>query len=89
MVPMLMPVVEGIGINRLQFGAIMIVGVAIGLVTPPIGMCLNAAAKISKMEITGIFKGALPYLVCNVIVLLLITFIPEISLWLPGLFFNF
>jgi tripartite ATP-independent transporter DctM subunit len=88
MVPMLMPVVEGIGINRIQFGAIMIVGLAIGLNTPPVGMCLNAGAKISGMEITDIFKGALPYLICNVIVLLLITFIPAISLWLPGLFFN-
>ncbi|MDD5454826.1 MAG: TRAP transporter large permease [Candidatus Ratteibacteria bacterium] len=82
-VPMLMPVMEGIGISGLQFGAIMIVGVAIGLVTPPVGMCLNAAAKISKMEITDIFKGAVPYLVCNLIILLLVTFIPELSLWLP------
>jgi len=87
MVPMLMPLMEGIGIKRLKFGAIMIVGVAIGLVTPPVGMCLNAAAKISKMEITDIFKGALPYLVCNVIILLLVTFVPALSTWLPGLFF--
>jgi tripartite ATP-independent transporter DctM subunit len=87
-VPILLPVMEGLGVSALQFGAIMIVGVAIGLVTPPVGMCLNAAAKISKMDITDIFKGALPYIVCNFIILLLVTFIPALSLWLPGLVFK-
>jgi len=87
-VPILMPVMEGIGINGLQFGAIMIVGIAVGLVTPPVGMCLNAASKISKMEITEIFRGALPYLTCNLLILLLVTFIPALSLWLPGLVFK-
>jgi len=84
-VPILLPVMEGLGVSALQFGAIMIVGVAMGLVTPPVGMCLNAAAKVSKMDITDIFKGALPYLICNFIILLLVTFIPALSLWLPGL----
>jgi len=86
-VPILQPVMAGLGVGGLQFGAIMIVGIAIGLVTPPVGMCLNACAKISKMEITQIFKGALPYIVCNVIILILVTFIPALSTWLPGLFF--
>jgi tripartite ATP-independent transporter DctM subunit len=86
-VPILQPVMAGLGVGGLQFGAIMIVGIAIGLVTPPVGMCLNACAKISKMEITQIFKGALPYVVCNFIILLLVTFIPALSTWLPGLFF--
>jgi tripartite ATP-independent transporter DctM subunit len=85
--PILLPVMQGLGVSSLQFGAIMIVGVAIGLVTPPVGLCLNAAAKISKMDITEIFKGAVPYLVCNFIVLVLVTFIPQLSTWLPGLFF--
>ncbi len=87
-VPILLPVMEGLGVSALQFGAIMIVGTAIGLVTPPVGMCLNAAAKISKMDIVDIFKGALPYLACNFTILLLVTFIPALSTWLPGLFFG-
>jgi tripartite ATP-independent transporter DctM subunit len=86
-VPILQPVMAGLGVNGLQFGAIMIVGIAIGLVTPPVGMCLNACAKISKMEITQIFKGAMPYIVCNFTILILVTFIPALSTWLPGLFF--
>jgi len=83
--PILLPVMKQFGMNELQFGAILIVGLAIGLVTPPVGMCLNVANKICGLSIVRIFKEALPFIICNVIVLILITFIPELSLWLPGL----
>ena len=83
--PILIPVMASLGINELQLGAIMIVGTAIGLVTPPVGMCLNAATKICGLSITGIFWHAFPFILCNVIILLLVTFVPEVSLWLPGL----
>ena len=65
------------GFSPLQFGAMMITGLAIGLVTPPVGMCLNACNKINRMPIIEIFKGAAPYVICNVIVLI------SISLWGP------
>ncbi len=83
--PVFIPVMAALGVNELQFGAIMIVGCAVGLVTPPVGMCLNAATKICKIPITEIFWNASPLLVCNVIILLLVTFVPQVSLWLPGL----
>lgn len=85
--PLLLPVMDSIGIDTLQFGAIMIVGLAIGLVTPPLGMCLNACTKIRDcdLSIVGIFKNAAPFLACNLIILLLVTFVPQISLWLPKL----
>ena len=55
--PLLLPVMNSIGVDTLQFGAIMIVGLAIGLVTPPLGMCLNACTKIRDcdLSIVGIF----------------------------------
>lgn len=84
-VPILLPVMKGLGIDGLQFGAMMITGCAIGLVTPPIGMCLNAATKVCKLQITEIFKASLPFIVCNFVVLLLVTYIPAISMWLPNL----
>jgi TRAP-type C4-dicarboxylate transport system permease large subunit len=84
--PILLPVVKQFGMNELQFGAIMIVGLAIGLVTPPVGMCLNVANKISGLSIIEIFKSALPFIICNIIVLIVVTFIPAASLWLPGFF---
>lgn len=87
-VPILLPVMRGLGVDGLQFGAMMITGCAIGLVTPPIGMCLNACTKITKMQITDIFMEALPFIVCNFIVLLLVTYVPAISMWLPTLIFK-
>ena len=83
--PIMLPVMRYFGFTDLQFGAMMIVGPAIGLVTPPVGMCLNACNKINKMPIVDIFKAAAPYLVCNVIVLILISTIPSLTTWLPAL----
>ncbi len=77
--PMLLPVVQKFGIDALQFGSILMVGTAIGLATPPLGMCLNAANKISKLSIMEIFHAAWPFLLCDLIVLLMITFIPELT----------
>jgi tripartite ATP-independent transporter DctM subunit len=86
--PILLPIMSGFGVEPLQFGAMMIVGLAIGLVTPPVGMCLNAATKICGMPITRIAKHAMPFIICNIVVLLLVTYIPQISLWLPSVVFN-
>ena len=82
--PILLPVMQQFGMGELQFGAIIIVGLAIGLVTPPVGMCLNVASKICGLDIIAIFKGALPFIICNVLVLLSVTFIPFLSTWLPA-----
>lgn len=85
LVPILLPVMRQFGIDELQFGAIMIVGTAIGLVTPPVGMCLNVATKICGLSIMQIFRHALPFIICNVIILILVTFIPAVSTWLPSI----
>ena len=67
-----------VGVQTASFVAIIgAAGLAIGLVTPPVGMCLNACNKINRMPIIEIFKGAAPYVICNVIVLI------SISLWGP------
>jgi TRAP-type C4-dicarboxylate transport system permease large subunit len=73
-----------LGINGIQFGVILITGLAVGLVTPPVGMCLNVCSAISKVRIGAIFKAALPFLIANLITLILITYIPALSLWLPA-----
>ena len=81
--PIMLPVMQNYGFSALQFGAMMITGLAIGLVTPPVGMCLNACNKINRMPIIAIFKGALPYLICNIIVLLAISLWGPFTTWLP------
>ena len=83
--PLLLPVMQRLGITALQFGVIMIVGMAVGLVTPPIGMCLNATTKICRLPIMEIFRNAIPLVLCNVAVLLVVTFFPGVYMWLPRL----
>ena len=81
--PILLPIMRALGVSDWQFGGIFIIGLAIGLVTPPVGMCLNVCNKINGMPVMKIAKGALPYMVCNIVVLLLITFIPELTTAVP------
>ena len=83
--PIMLPVMQNYGFSALQFGAMMITGLAIGLVTPPVGMCLNACNKINRMPIIDIFKGAAPYVLCNVIVLIAISVWPDLTAFLPRL----
>jgi tripartite ATP-independent transporter DctM subunit len=83
--PVFLPAVKALGMSSVQFGVILICGLAVGLVTPPVGMCLNVASAISKLGIGRIFRGALPFLLANAITLVLITLLPALSMWLPGL----
>lgn len=83
--PILLPVMHSYGFSTLQFGAMMITGLAIGLVTPPVGMCLNACNKINGMPVVEIFKNAVPYITCNVIVLIAISIWEPLTTWLPTL----
>lgn len=82
--PVFLPAMKVLGINGIQFGVILITGLAVGLVTPPVGMCLNVCSAISRLQIGTIFKAALPFLLANLITLILITYIPALSLWLPS-----
>ncbi|MDX9860764.1 MAG: TRAP transporter large permease [Rhodospirillales bacterium] len=82
--PVFLPGLVAMGVSPIQFGAIMITGLAVGLVTPPVGMCLNVCSAISHLEIGTIFRAALPFLLANLLTLLLITLVPELSLWLPS-----
>jgi len=86
--PVFLPSMAALGVSPIQFGVILISGLAVGLVTPPVGMCLNVASAISKLGIGKIFRGALPFLLANLVTLLAITYLPQLSLWLPALFFE-
>ncbi len=83
--PVFLPAVQALGMTAIQFGVILISGLAVGLVTPPVGMCLNVASAISKLGIGRIFKAAIPFLLANAITLVLITLLPALSMWLPEL----
>lgn len=82
--PILMPVLLSIGMSPIQFGAILILNCGIGLITPPVGGVLFIGSGISGVPIERLFRNTLPLLAVMVIVLLLITYVPAITLALPG-----
>ena len=80
--PILIPIVQSIGMNPIHFGVIMIVNLAIGFITPPIGVNLFVASSLTEVPVMHIAKKAMPMIGYFLIALLLITFIPAISLFL-------
>ena len=80
--PILLPIVEGFGMNPIHFGVMMVVNLAIGFVTPPIGVNLFVASSLTDIPVVDIAKRAMPLIGFFMIALLLITFIPQISLCL-------
>lgn len=83
--PILVPVVVKLGVDPVQFGMIMCVNLAIGLATPPVGPTLYVACRIAKISLEQITKAILPYIIASVCALLVITYIPQVSLFLPNL----
>ena len=80
--PVLLPVAEAIGVDPIHFGIIMCVNLAIGFVTPPMGANLFVASNLSKVSVFDIARKAVPFILAFLIALLLITFVPQISMFL-------
>jgi C4-dicarboxylate transporter DctM subunit len=87
-VPVLFPAAMAMGIDPVHFGIIVIVNIELGLVTPPVGLNLFVASGVSRQPVVEVFYGALPWMTVTVTVLMLVTFIPSLSLFLPDLLFN-
>ncbi len=83
--PILLPIATGIGIHPIQFGIMVILNCGIGLLTPPVGSVLFIGSAVAKLPMEKVVKATLPFYLCMIISLLLITFIPQISLFLPNL----
>lgn len=88
MVPVLLPVAVAIGIDPVHFGVIMVLNLMLGLLTPPVGMVLYVLARIAKIPFERAVVGTAPFLVPLVLVLLLITYVPVITMWLPTLIYR-
>ena len=81
--PVFLPSIINMGVSPILFGVIMVIGFAVGACTPPVGNCLNVCSIITGLSIGKIFKGAAPFLIANIITLLLIVLFPNIVIWLP------
>jgi C4-dicarboxylate transporter DctM subunit len=83
MAPILFPIAVQLGIDPIHLGVIMVVNMEIGMITPPVGLNLFVTAGITGESITWVLRAALPWLMILLTFLMLITYIPQISLWLP------
>lgn len=88
MAPILFPVAMQLGIDPIHFGILIIVNMEIGMVTPPVGLNLYVTSGITKMGITELSIAVLPWLLTMFCFLIAVTYIPQISLWLPNLIYN-
>jgi C4-dicarboxylate transporter DctM subunit len=88
MAPILFPVAVALGVDPVHFGIIMVVNMEIGMCHPPVGLNLYVASGITKMGITELTVAVLPWLITMLGFLLLITYVPQLSLWLPRLLFG-
>nr|WP_290695493.1 TRAP transporter large permease [Halomonas sp. UBA3074] len=83
--PALVGVATGVGVDPVHFAVIAVLNLMIGLTTPPVGVCLFVVAGIGKLPMLTVARAIVPFLLCNLAVLLLVTYVPAISLWLPNL----
>lgn len=84
--PVLLPVAMEVGMDPIQFGVTMVLAMIIGVVTPPVGVCLFVASQIGNVSMGTATRELLPFLAVSLIVLLLVAFVPQVTLFLPGLF---
>ncbi len=83
LLPVILPLLPEVGIDPTHFGVVIVFNLLIGLVTPPVGLCLNLAAKIGGVRIDRAATASIPMLALMLLVLVIITYVPGVVLWLP------
>jgi TRAP-type C4-dicarboxylate transport system permease large subunit len=84
--PIFLPIVTGLGLDPIHFGIIMVLNLSVGLCTPPVGSVLFIGCSVANVKIEKVIKPLLPMFVAMIICLMLVTYIPEISMWVPRAF---
>lgn len=88
MVPLLLPIATALGVDPVHFGILLIVNMEIGMITPPVGLNLFVASGLTGMNLKDVIVSCLPWTLTLFVGLILVTYIPEISLWLPRLMYG-
>lgn len=84
--PIFLPIAKGLGMDPTQFGIMMLINLGLGLCTPPVGTCLFVGCAVGKIKIEQALRTIWPFYLAILVALLLVTYVPEISLWLPSLY---
>jgi tripartite ATP-independent transporter DctM subunit len=88
MTPILLPLMISLGVDPVHFGVIIVLNLMIGVATPPIGMSLFVVSHVARTPVESVMRAVLPFLIPLIIVLLLVTYVPSLSLFLPSLVFG-
>ena len=86
LVPILHPIAVSLGVDPTHFGIVVIFNLMIGLITPPLGLCLFVAEAIANVGMARLVRSILPLFFVEVVVLFILTFVPETVIWLPRMF---
>ena len=84
--PVFLPVVEKLGIDPVHFGVVMVTALAIGMLTPPLGICLFISCNIAHIQLSEIIRYITPFLVIMIAILVLITYVPDLVMIIPNTF---
>ena len=84
MLPVLLPIANGLGLNLVRFGVMIVLNLMIGQVTPPFGVCLFVISDVNKLKLESLYKSIIPFLIPLIVTLFLVTYIPGIVTWLPN-----
>jgi C4-dicarboxylate transporter, DctM subunit len=85
-VPIMIPTAKVLGVDLVHFGVVVVVNVMIGLLTPPFGLLLFIVANMTSQPLARIVRECVPFIAAAIVVLAVITFVPETTLWLPRMF---
>lgn len=88
LIPSLLAVAQQVGIDPVHFATFAVLNLMIGLTTPPVGVCLFVCANIARLSLSEIAAAILPFLLTNIVVLALVSYVPALTLWLPSVFYG-
>ena len=80
MTPILLPVVTAIGVDPVHFGIVLVLNLVIGALTPPLGMLVFTTARVGAADVTAVFRAIMPFIAALILVLLLVTYVPQLTL---------
>jgi C4-dicarboxylate transporter DctM subunit len=87
-VPLLVPLIPHLGINPIQFGVLMVLNLAIGMLTPPMGICLIVSCSIAEISMERVSRAVFPFVLIMIVDLLIVSFVPFVTTFIPGMFFR-
>ncbi len=88
LLPVMLPIIDAVGIDRIHLGVLVVLTLMIGLLTPPVGLVLFVLARALNIPVRTVIKGTVPFLIPLVLLSVIVAIVPQLSLWLPSLLYR-